>query len=256
MTTSQKIPMEKMIKMIKKILFDVDGTLYNETDAKAVAELLTAKYISDNSCFSVETVFSVFIKAKKLITRQYQGIPKANDRQIWFSYVLNELGIKNVTGDAASKYYWGVVFDNIKPYEDFLYILPKIKRKYKLYVLSDERKNLCIKKLQRLGLENTFEKVISSEEIGMTKPSKEIFQYAMEKIDGKYDETIIVGDNPITDIKGGNLFGINSALLMRGKYFYYSQCDDEKPDIEFVNYIQLIGKIDELDKKLLNNRCH
>ena len=50
--------------MIKAVVFDVDGTLYDETYPKVKAELLTAEFISDKSCVNVEDVYNTFREVK------------------------------------------------------------------------------------------------------------------------------------------------------------------------------------------------
>ena len=123
--------------MINAIVFDVDGTLYNETDVKMMAELNTAEYLSQNSNIDVETIYTTFRKVKAQITNSDRGKPEANDRKRWYCEVISNLHIANVTMEEASDFYWQVIFDNMKPYTDLMCILPQLSQRYKLYVLPD-----------------------------------------------------------------------------------------------------------------------
>lgn len=58
----------------------------------------------------------------------------------------------------------------------------------------------------------------------------------------------MIGDNPSADVKGGRTVGMRTAWLKRGKYYYFSKNNQEKPDITFTNYIQLGSKIKQLDR--------
>lgn len=42
---------------------------------------------------------------------------------------------------------------------------------------------------------------------------------------------------------------MHTAWLKRGKYHYYQQEPEEKPEIVFTNYLQLPGKIETLEQK-------
>ena len=53
-----------------------------------------------------------------------------------------------------------------------------------------------------MKVEDYFEKVITSERVGYKKPSKEMFNKAIEWIGGDKKEFIMIGDNIDTDIKG------------------------------------------------------
>lgn len=236
-----------LISLIKAIIFDVDGTLYDETYAKTKAELLTAEFISNNSAVSIEVIYNTFREVKAQITSDYKGIPERNDRKIWYEETLQRIGVPNIKKEEVSEYYWQVIYNSIEPYIDLVYVMPQLSQKYRLFTLTDELFEIHKKKIKHLGLEDYFVNSISSEQIGETKPSQKLFNYALNIVGELPSDIVIVGDNPSADIKGGNSVGIHTAWLKRGKYFYYSQSDNEKPDIVFTNYIQLDNKIKNLE---------
>ena len=196
---------------------------------------------------NLEIIYNTFREVKAQITSDFKGMPERNDRKKWYEETLQRIGVINITKEEASEYYWQIIYDNIEPYFDLMYVMPKLAKKYKLFILTDELLEIQRKKINRLGLEDLFVKVISSEQIGETKPSQKLFNYALNIIGELPSDVIIVGDNPSVDIKGGNIIGMHTAWLKRGKYFYYSQNNYEKPDIIFNNYIQLDNKIKSLE---------
>ncbi len=232
--------------MIKAIVFDVDGTLYDETHAKIKAELQAADHIGSIADMDVCEVYETFRASKEYVIEAYKGKPEAIDRMAWYEETFGRLGIKSISKEEARDYYWDVVYNNIEPYYDLLAVLPELSEKYKLYVLTDELLEIQKKKLQILGLNNYFCDVISSESIGESKPSKALFEHVLGIAELSADEVLFVGDNPRADIKGGNGVGMKTAWLKRGKYFYYDMSEDEKPDITFINYIQLKTHIDSI----------
>jgi putative hydrolase of the HAD superfamily len=47
-----------------------------------------------------------------------------------------------------------------------------------------------------------FDAVVLSDDIGVNKPDKRIFDHALKKSNALADRTFIIGDNPDTDIAG------------------------------------------------------
>lgn len=61
-------------------------------------------------------------------------------------------------------------------------------------------------------LKNLFEVIITSEETGFQKPQKEIFAYALERLQiSDPSRVLMIGDSLSSDIQGGNNFGIDTC---------------------------------------------
>ncbi|GAM66300.1 5'-nucleotidase YjjG [Vibrio sp. JCM 19236] len=59
-----------------------------------------------------------------------------------------------------------------------------------------------------------FEHVVISEQVGVAKPDKAIFDYALQKIGNPCKSRVLmVGDNLFSDILGGNNSGIETCWL-------------------------------------------
>ena len=99
--------------------------------------------------------------------------------------------------------------DNIFPIPGALETLRYLRGKVKQYILTNgvwasQRKKLC-----NSGIIDIVDDVFVSEDIGIEKPEKGIFDRVLDKI-GCTDrsEVIMVGDSLTTDIRGGNNAGI------------------------------------------------
>ncbi len=67
-------------------------------------------------------------------------------------------------------------------------------------------------RLQRLNLERTFDHVLISEDVGVAKPARAIFDLAFERMGtSSKDEVLIVGDSLSSDIRGGIDYGIDTC---------------------------------------------
>jgi putative hydrolase of the HAD superfamily len=70
--------------------------------------------------------------------------------------------------------------------------------------------------LEKLGLRGLFDATIASVDVGYQKPDPEIFRIALKRLGLNAKETMMVGDNPTSDIQGAHNLGICTVRLMRG----------------------------------------
>ncbi|WP_341501207.1 pyrimidine 5'-nucleotidase [Gallaecimonas sp. GXIMD4217] len=71
-------------------------------------------------------------------------------------------------------------------------------------------------RLARNGLEDAFEHLVISEEVGVAKPDLAIFEHALARMGNPpRDKVLMVGDNPHADVLGGLNAGIHTCWLNR-----------------------------------------
>ncbi len=73
---------------------------------------------------------------------------------------------------------------------------------YRLYILSNGFAEVQSRKLESAGISGYFRRLILSDEIGVTKPDRRLFDYALQQVGAEASETLIVGDNYDADILG------------------------------------------------------
>ncbi len=93
----------------------------------------------------------------------------------------------------------------------------------RMAIISNGFKEVQYLKLERSGIAEFFSDIIVSEEVGVHKPSPEIFAVALERISGikrtsaewkdAKRQTLMIGDDLANDIEGAQIFGID-------QYFY------------------------------------
>ena len=96
----------------------------------------------------------------------------------------------------------------------------------KMAILSNGFREVQYRKLRGAGIAEYFSAVVVSEEAGCLKPRPGIFAYAVERLSGirRQDnleawreakrQTLMIGDDPVNDIEGAQIFGIDQ--------FYYN----------------------------------
>lgn len=83
-------------------------------------------------------------------------------------------------------------------------LVQSLKPHYKLGLLSNAPISLR-GKLETLGIDVLFDEIIISSEIGCTKPSREAFMVAVDKLGVEPKETLFIDDNPANIEAAGKL---------------------------------------------------
>jgi putative hydrolase of the HAD superfamily len=86
---------------------------------------------------------------------------------------------------------------------------------YRMHMCSNGFHEVQYKKLASCGLRDFFDTIILSEDAGVNKPSPLYFDYALKVSGAKRQNTLMIGDNLNTDIKGALSAGIDALLFNR-----------------------------------------
>lgn len=94
-------------------------------------------------------------------------------------------------------------------------LLSRLTERGDVHVLSNGFKNLQYRKLRSGGIERYISQLILSDDIGVTKPDRRLFDYALQKVGGNADTTVMIGDNYDADILGANNAGWHTIYFDR-----------------------------------------
>lgn len=104
--------------------------------------------------------------------------------------------------------------DSGKLFSDVLPVISKIKKKYKVVLISNST-HYADKLLKRTKLNKKFDHIFLSYKIGMLKPSKKIYEFVLKTMKVKPDEMLMIGNTYIDDVKAARSCKINAILLDR-----------------------------------------
>lgn len=139
--------------------------------------------------------------------------------------------------------------NSIRLYDDVEICLKRLKGlAIKTAIITDGVPIKQYEKILRLKIENMFDLIIISDEIGIKKPNPELFNYWLKKFCVSGQEVIYIGDRIDKDIVPANLNNIHSVYLHRGgKYDNYNADlkleGDLKPNYEITNLNELFDII-------------
>lgn len=93
-------------------------------------------------------------------------------------------------------------------------LLSSLQGQAKLGIITNGFTELQQIRLERTGLRNHFEILVISEEVGIAKPDRRIFDHALALMGNPARENVLmVGDNPDSDILGGLNAGLHTCWL-------------------------------------------
>lgn len=180
-------------------VFDLDDTLYSERSFEQSGISFVFKRVE--SCFYGRNG-TLTIKDLKSNT--------------WIDQILDFEEISNVYSKETLLDYYRNHLPEINLYPDARNFLNRIKANgNRMAVITDGRSVTQRNKLKALGVENFFDVVIISEDVGSEKPALTNFQMVGMQCQGKH--YIYFGDNPKKDFLGPNQLGWETiGLLDRG----------------------------------------
>ncbi|MCU0392562.1 MAG: YjjG family noncanonical pyrimidine nucleotidase [Thermoflexibacter sp.] len=205
------------MKKYQHLFFDLDHTLWDfERNSQETLEELFYE-LGMNELSHVE--FSTFMQSFRTINHalwdsyNHHQIDRKTIRTQRFEMIRESLGMPNST-----------IFEQMnhaylercpqKPHliPHSLEILTYLKEKYELHIISNGFEEIQKQKMKSSGILTFFSEIITSETTQYRKPSKEIFEFAVDKIKTDKQKTIMIGDNLTTDVIGANNAGIDAIF--------------------------------------------
>ena len=91
-------------------------------------------------------------------------------------------------------------------------LLADLSASHDIYVVTNGIAKTQHRRLNESGLAPYFTNVFASETVGVQKPNPGFFDYVAHNIQGfSKDQSLVIGDSLTSDIKGANLYGLDSV---------------------------------------------
>ena len=200
--------------MIKAIIFDLDNTLLDFVKMKQ---------------FAVKAAITAMIEAGLDVDEEkaYKDIFDLYVEKGWENQQVFDDYLNQTVGKVSNKILAAGIVSYRRAREATLLVYPNvnktlielIKMGIKLSVVSDAPSREAWMRLYYLNLHHVFDPVLTFDDTGVRKPSPKPFEMALDIIQAKPDEVLMIGDWPERDGVGAKQIGMKTIFARYGDTF-------------------------------------
>lgn len=199
----------------QNLILDLDNTLYGYDAPHKIALSAVVDSFSAKFDISKEHTRQSFDKARQNTHLELPAKAASHNRLLYVQKMLEYNGI-NSMNYALEFYelYWGTFLTNMALFEKVVDYLENHRSKgAKVCILTDLTAHIQYRKIEKLGLADYVDFLVTSEEVGVEKPHPSMFTKALQKLHCEAAETLMIGDSWSKDIIGANALGIQCVWI-------------------------------------------
>jgi putative hydrolase of the HAD superfamily len=215
------------IKRYKHLFFDLDHTIwdFDKNAEEALHELYSIYELKELGLDSAELFIETYTRNNHKLWAEYHlgRITKDELREARFKQTFLQLGMNpEIIPVGFEDAYVQLCPTKTNLFEGAHETLQYLQPKYTLHLISNGFLESTTIKISGTGIGNYFENVIISELVGVNKPDKAIFEYAINLAGAAIEESLMIGDSLEADVYGALNFGMDAI--------YFNPMNLPKPD--------------------------
>lgn len=197
---------------IQHVFFDLDHTLW---DFEKNSDLTFHKVFDKQQ---VQVNLQDFLTVYKPLNREFWKLyreEKISKEALRYQRLKKAFDAVNYTISDALIDTIAIEYIDFLPHFNHLFdhtfeVLDYLKPKYQLHIITNGFEEIQTKKMQSSNIHHYFDKIITSESVGVKKPNPKVFQHAMEITNARKDNSIMIGDSVEADIEGALQVGMKA----------------------------------------------
>ncbi|MDO5517418.1 MAG: HAD family hydrolase [Clostridium sp.] len=206
--------------MYKNYIFDLYGTLvdiHTDEKDKSLWSKLALFYSFNNALYSgkeIEEKYHEFVddEKAKITDTEYKDFPL--ERVFKRLYTFKNVNPNEQLITSTAHFFRITSMEYVRLYEGAEDLLKKLKSKgKKVYLLSNAQRIFTIYEMKSLGIEKYFDDIFISSDNFACKPYKKFYMNLINKHDIDVNESIMIGNDLISDIKGAQRCGIDTLYI-------------------------------------------
>ena len=202
-----------MMQRYRNLFIDLDDTVYDFSTASKESFRETYELLDYGRYFdSFEHYLSIYEPHNLELWRIYgEGkITKEELNRQRYSYPLKMVGVEDQElADTFCREALGRIPTKGPLMPGALEILEYLRPKYRMFILSNGFKELQSHKMRTAGIDGYFDALILSEDIGVNKPGRALYEHALQVTGSSLEDSIMIGDMFDTDIVGAANIGMD-----------------------------------------------
>jgi len=224
---------------LKVVCFDLDDTICDLGEGHQRAKLIIIDKLSRESDYPRDDVAKVYDIEWTIIKQNYMelvstGLDEQDIREKLIESVLDVIGLEASASEYARLF--GIeTLKELHIFPDARAVMDTLGKKYRLTMITNGASVWQRAKIERLNIEDYFDEIIVSGELGYHKPSKKIFEEMTRRTQVDESEIIYIGNNYMKDVVGAKESGWKAVWVKR---------NDEERDESVPNFV--INELSEL----------
>jgi putative hydrolase of the HAD superfamily len=194
------------MKNIKALIFDLDNTILDRSKTFLnFSNKLINEYFTEVTDIEQQKII------EQIVVTDQDGYKEKKQMFIELLEILpwnNKPSVEELLEFYTSEYVSSALL-----MEDALEILQYIKTKYKIGLITNGKIIIQYGKIDKLNLREYFDTIVVSEEAGIKKPNKGIFEIALKSLNLRSEDCIYIGDHPVNDIDGADKAGMKTIWI-------------------------------------------
>ena len=200
------------------IFFDLDRTLwdFDANSHETLLELCDTYRLNEKGVLDYEEFIAKYKDHNEKLWDLYRldKISQKDLRRERFQMSLKEFGINDFKlSERIGEEYIAVCPRKSRLYPYTFDVLEYLKNNYILHIITNGFDKTQHIKLEHSKLKPYFDKIITSEKLGVKKPNPAIFIHALDLARTTREESVYIGDNLVVDILACEAVGIDGVYF-------------------------------------------
>ncbi len=202
------------------VFFDLDDTLVDETGLMADCVRRVAEEMQETYPFlPPDLVVAAYLQASlevwKRVTPAQPGVTIPLMRRWTWEAALRRLGVAGPVEPFLQRY-TALRDGKVRPFPDARPVLEELRRRgYRTGLITNGESALQRWKLDRTSLASLLDPVVTSQELGRSKPDPEVFLEAARRAGVRPEASWMVGDLLHADVAGARAAGMTAVWVRR-----------------------------------------
>jgi putative hydrolase of the HAD superfamily len=159
---------------------------------------------------AAEEILSAFAEAEDRLQNMHPEMPFTQMLPRIYEELSERWGLKR-SEEAAASFQRSI--EEWPPFEDSVEALRLLGHSYRLVAVTNADRWATEAMNRTIG--EQFHELVSCDEVGVNKPDRRVFAYALEKLGASREEVLHVAQSQYHDIGGARSFGLKTAWVER-----------------------------------------
>ncbi|NPD44900.1 MULTISPECIES: YjjG family noncanonical pyrimidine nucleotidase [unclassified Lentimicrobium] len=205
-------------KKYKYLFFDLDRTLWDfeKNSVLTLKEIYEEARIGDMAIIDFADFHTFYVDYNHhlwdlykdgKIEKDYLSVQRFRGSLQHFKIDDEDLAIK------MAKDYVRISPTKTALFPNAILVLKNLSKRYSMHIITNGFNEVQFVKLDNSGLTPYFEQIITSEMVGVQKPHRDVFDFAMKQAGASAEESLMIGDDQVSDIQGARNAHIDQVFV-------------------------------------------